>query len=525
MHSSAFLLKGGCIMFPITPINYDRTIELLRDRNYKIAIFLLYDQNQITVHYPMALGEQFWRLNTRATGDYVALLTFYDESLVNYDKDPFKNGRGYCNFKRDEIITGMQDEPGPISGVKGICALSDSDKSSPYTTMKKIASAFDTDVVNQFPCFVILNPNNPKHYTVQKVKGISSIVREISDIVNDLEDNDFDLDKYAEYCKQPHYYLSSKELFEINLKSTRFGINVHLLKEAIKSDHLEDFFDFETIDRLSKDGYIPAKLFLKNLHNIKYKDIDCGETDTVCELIDRYITLSFFKDVYSKDAIFFSDIKDYIEDTSVEYLKLAKEFYDGSLKHIKASNSLVAICLGKVVEDELNLGVFNIFRGVFNIKLPQYFNRVQKNLKSLKVDFVDSQNGYNNINGFSLRFNEWRFPHGSKLKYQKPVYIRKLAFDSKYNISPSDRQYSKKEAVAATRGKIKNLSKTLLNKTIDFNKLTTNLEIIAESRNLAIHNAEPIQKDILENSIKAFEYLVETHFFEMNRQLKECKCN
>ena len=511
-------------MFPITPINYDRTIGMLRDRNYKIAIFLLYNQDQITIHYPMALAKQFWRLNTRATGDYVALLTFFDETLINYDKDPFTNGRGYCNFDRDEIITGMQDEQGPISGVKGICALSDSDKSNPYATMKKIATALDTDIVNQFPCFVILDLNNPTHYTVQRVKGTSSIVREISDIVNDLEDNDFNLDKYAEYCDEPHYYLSSKELFEINLKSTRFGINVHLLKEAIRSDHLEEHFNFEEIDRLSKDGFIPVKRFLGNLHNIKYKDIKC-ETDTVCELIDQYLTLSFYKVMDSKDEMLFNDIKNYIEDTSFDYLKLAKDFYDGSLKHFKVSNSLVAICLGKVVEDELNLGVFNIFRGVFNVKLPQYFNRVQNNLKSLKIDFIDTQNSYDHINGFSLRFNEWRFPHSSKLKYQKPVYIRKLAFDSKCNISPSDRQYSKSETVAFTRAKIKNISKEISNKTIDLNELSKNLEIIAENRNLAIHHAEPIKKDDLEKSIKAFKYLVDIHFFEINRQLKECKCN
>ena len=512
-------------MFPINPINYDRTIEMLRAKNYKIAIFLLYDQNQITIHYPMALAEQFWRLNTRATGDYVALLTFFDESLVNYARDPFKNGRGYCNFDRDEIITGMQDESGPTSGVKGICALSDSGRSNPYTTMKKIASALDPDIVNQFPCFIILDPNNPKHYIVQKVKGIKPIVREISDIVNDLEDRDFDLDQYAKGCEQPHYYLSAKELFEINLKASIFGINVQLLKEAIKSDHIEECFNYEEIDRLSKDGYIPAKCFLRNLHKIKCKNIN-SEIDAVSGLIDQYLSLSFFKDTCSKDEFFFSEIKDYIAVTSIEYLKLAKRFYDGDLKTIRVSTSMAAICLGKMVEDEMNLGVFNIFRGVFNIKLPQYFNRVQNELNSpIRIDFIETQESYDDHNGFTLRFNEWRFPRSNKLKYQKTSCIRKLAFVPSCNISPSDKHYSKKEAVVATRGKIKTIYKSILNKAIDLSKLAENLGIIADTRNLAIHNAEPIRKDDLDKTIKAFEYLVDMHFFEMNKQLQECRSN
>lgn len=513
-------------MFPINPVNYDRTIEMLRNKNYKIAIFLLYDQDQISIHYPMDLAQQFERLNTRATGDHVALLTFYDESLVNYAQDPFKNGRGYCNFDRDEIITGMQDEPSPTSGVKGICALSDSGKSNPYTTMKKIASALDPDIVNQFPCFIILDPNNPKHYIVQKVKGIKPIVREISDIVNDLEDSDFDLEQYAEDCEKPHYYLSAKELFEINLKSSIFGISVQLLKEAIKSDHVEECFNFEEIDRLSKDGYIPAKIFLRHLHKIKCKNIN-HETDSVSELIDQYLSLSFFKDSYTKDEMLFSEIKDHIAVTSIEYLKLAKRFFDGDLHSIRVNTSMAAICLGKVVEDEMNLGVFNIFRGVFNVKLPQYFNRVQNDLKSpIRIDFIETKESYNDHNGFTLRFNEWRFPRSNKLKYQKTSYIRKLAFVPSCNISPLDKHCSsKKEAVVATRGEIKTIYRSILNKAIDLSKLSANLEIIADNRNLAIHNAEPIRKEDLDNTIKAFEYLVDTHFFEMNKQLQECKSN
>ena len=301
-------------------------------------------------------------------------------------------------------------------------------------------------------------------------------------------------------------------MLEQNLQSIQYGINVRELKEVINSEKIQDSFDIKQIDELSSsNGYIPIKRFFENLHKIKCKDIQQSESAFI-KLIDKYA--SFFWTSAITNNKLFPKIESYIESSSVDYLKIAGRFTYGAMSSFQIKSSMIAICLGKIVEDELNLGIFNAFRGALKVTLPQYYDKVQKNLSKLEVEFQYDEGT------FFVEFNKSINHRSCKLKYPEVNRLRKIAFDS--NCQPIGKESL--ESIQKAKEDIENIKKAIKNFKI-WDKLLNNLVTIAWARNEAIHRATPLSENELQQSIRAFEYLVKIDFFKVNNELKKIERN
>ena len=499
-------------MYPIEDVDYKNAMLEFSRRKYKIVIFLLYDLNQLTVKYPEMLSAKFREINAR-TGNYVAFLTHYDFVSDDID-DTFENNRGYVNFEREEINKAIRKRS---PGEPGVCELTDVKNPNPYAGMKNLANIIDPKIINKFPCFVIIDPNNTQACTVQRVKGIKPIKSEVYEILDRLEDADFDIETFSKANETPYYYLSAADVFSYNLMAIHSGINVQLLKDALKGDEARDCFDYDELDKLAKNGYISVKQFLRKMHKIKIRDIT-SENSVIVSLIDKYLSSLLLSDSSSEADTLFPEIYDFVSPSSRRFLYLVKRFYDGDLSKFGVSQSMTAFYLGKVVEDELNLGIYNAFRGAFSITLPKYYDEVQRNKGKISVPFI-KYNKNNRIN-IEIPFNTGVNIHSSDLKYPDTSDVKTMAFGS--NFLPEN----KSDRFAVEQAK-KDINNAILQTYgfIKYDELHNNLNIIARMRNDAVHRTKPLDKDSLQKSLTAFQYLVNVRFFEANNTLKSIERN
>ncbi len=211
--------------------------------------------------------------------------------------------------------------------------------------------------------------------------------------------------------------------------------------------------------------------------------------------------------------ILFPEIEEFIEPSSKDYLRTACAFDHGVIGSKTIRPSMVAICLGKVVEDELNLGVFNAFRGAFHVSLPEYFDKYQDSLEITSTTFR-----YDNISSsknLSINFNKRENENTCKLLYPRVSDIRKIAFDDRYNAGNEE----KRPLVAKARELIERKKNGL--SADEWDDIISKLDIIAEARNSAIHHAEPLKEEDVQEAREAFQYLVDVRFFEVNNELKK----
>ncbi len=486
-------------MFNISGVDFQKAIEVLKKDGYKIVIFFLYSDNQNSEYYYYRLTERFEELNQN-TGKQMAFLTNYSvNSSMSKDyvtnDNPFM-GRGWTNNRREIIQQRMMGNPS---------------LKNPYTSMKNVAKAIGPDIENKFPCFVILDPNDLQFFVVKSAGNLEPcrVFSEASHIITDIQDVNYDIHEYAKNFNQQYYYLSASVLLEQNLKSIKYGVNVQELLEVIRSEKLEDYFNIELIQRLSYNGYISLKVFFNNWNRIQYKNTDESH-NSISGFIDKY--LSYFWTDYRQNRMMFPAIRDYIEPSSRDYLCIANRFKKGDMADFITKYSMTAVCLGKVVEDEMNLGIFNVFRGAFRVSLPQYFDKVQSDLGRIFVEF----NRFNE--NFLIDFNKGINNRSCKLQYPEVNRLRKIAFD------PDCHPLSNVESITNARDDIKKI-KEWKSRTVQWGELLTNLSTIARARNQAIHRAVPLREEELDNCISAFKSIVSVHFFEVNSQLKKIKRN
>ncbi len=485
-------------MYEIRNVDVEKAIEVFRNNGYEILIFFLFDYTLNSERFAYALAERFEELNQN-TGWQMAFLTKYavkSGKTTDYITDNNLNKeRGWINKHRNEIQQRIRGND---------------DAFNAYDSMRSVAKAFECGMENRLPCFVILNPNNPSFFVEKSAKNIDpeNIFREASHIIADIQSVNYDIQRYATEFNEPYYYLSAHDMLEQNLQSIQYGINVRELKEVINSEKLQDSFDIIQIDELSSDnGYIPIKRFFENLHTIKCRDIQQSESAFI-KLIDKYA--SFFWTSAITNNKLFPKIESYIESSSVDYLKIAGRFTYGAMASFQIKSSMIAICLGKIVEDELNLGIFNVFRGALKVTLPQYYDKVQKDLATLKVEFQ------NDDETFFVEFNKSVNRCSCKLKYPEVNRLRKIAFDKK--CQPIGKENL--GTIQKAKEDIDNIKKEIKIFEV-WDKLLNNLATIAWARNEAIHRATPLSENELQQSIRAFEYLVKIGFFEVNNKLKK----
>ncbi len=491
-------------MFPIAAVDYANSIRIFKERKYKAVVFFLYEQSSLSSHYSYELAVHSEEINS-ITGNYIAFLTHHAvKSDISKDyifNDDFPIGRGFINWDRNNIEKELRDN---------------NMNSDPYFSMRNVAKAFRNGMENRLPCFVILNPNEPEFFVEKSAKGINpeDIFKSIAQIFLDIQVEKYNIHNYADKHKYSYYCLPAHELLERNLNSIKYGIHVKELKEIILNEELEDVFDFNEINELSENGYIPADKFFERFIKIKCKDIDFNkdlEKSALVSLLEKYA--SFHSNKYPQKTMMFREIKEHIEPSSIDYLAVATMFKRRNNKDLEVSSSMIAICLGKVVEDELNLGIFNVFRGAFSVSLPEYFNKIQTGIGELQVRFKSCKN--------PIRFNGRDRMNSCKLDYPIVSDLKKIAFGD--SCLPTDNINNVKKAANA-RNDIINIKREL---GIDNNwdHIFANLTDIAETRNKAIHKAQPLNKDDLKKCENAFRELVNMRFFEVNDKLKDIKRN
>lgn len=476
-------------MFPIVNIDYEKVLEETRKKKYKCVIFFLY--TEYSDFYNSYLSEKFEEINGNS-GKKVAFITHY----VNDDQ--YYKGPDYLKEFRD--WGNLDRNPGRTKQ-----ARLEEDRLA-YKTMREVAKAFECGMENRLPCFVIFDPQKPQFFVEKSAKRSDDIFVETQLIILNLQAVNYDIRKYALKYKEPHYYLSATEILDRNIRAANRGIEVAALLEVINSSNLEDSFNSKEIERLQKQGYIPIKKFYRNLDRLRIGDIPEGP---LSKIIDKY--LAYYS---SQKDLMFPGIADFVESSSRDYLRVANDFNEGMIDAENIKASMVAICLGKVVEDEMNLGIFNLLRGSFSVSLPEYYDKYQEGLSDLRVMFryMDAND---NPQKLRICFNERENNQSCKLQYPKVSFIRRVAFDNNCVSDAEERKALLEDARRDIKGLINKIAKS------EWTDIYSKLEIIAETRNHAIHHAKPIKGREARKTIEAFQYLVDCHFFEVNSELKK----
>jgi len=465
-------------MLNIVNIDYEKVLEQLKAENYKCAVFFFYSKYED--FYNSYLSQMFDEINGNS-GKKIAFITHY--SILEYDKTEPKTLRNYRDKKWSEKSVKEENEMA-------------------YKTMYNVAKSFNRGIENCFPCFVILDPNNTNEIVVESAKKVDDIFVETQNIIVALQKARYKIKDYNRSDIKSRYYLSASEVFEENIKACKYGINVNNLKKVIEEEKANESFDFNEIDRLQKRGYISFKTFFRNIDKIRIGRIPEGPLSGIIEN-----ALLF----YNNDSkMLFPSIKSFIEGSSKDYLCVANKFASRKDEMDGIDRSMTVICLGKVVEDELNLGVFNTFRGRFGVSLPAYFDQYQDGLEINKNFYYieDSQRK-------SLRIHFNKKKEGTnELIYPKTSETRKISFDIHCNTTREEDI----RLVNNIRNEIEmfkpNIPSEILKIYLD------NVEIIAETRNHAIHYATPIDSEEYDKAYTAFKCLVDNDFFEMNNKFK-----
>ncbi len=305
---------------------------------------------------------------------------------------------------------------------------------------------------------------------------------------------------------------------EKNIHAINYGISVDEIKEAAKADQVESSIDWDEIDRLQKGNCIQPMTLFKNLDRIKIGEIPEG---SVMHLLEK--SLSFCS---SQNEMCFPKIREFIAPSSIEYLRVANCFQTHPISIQRTRAALVAICLAKVIEDELNQGLFNLFRGAFSVLLPEYFDIFQEDKGDIIVPFRYSSPGNNNTSKPNVPINIRDTEETMQLRYPTVSNLRNIAFNRACTLrNPDPGRFGFDPVIRYNKARdmIKSSWDRLPEE--DWDELSEKLEVIAETRNHAIHYPEPISELEVAESIGAFEYLAQNHFFEKNHYFKQINSN
>lgn len=471
-------------MFPIANIDYIEAIDELKRLDYKAAVFLLYSEPESFVSN--LLYDKFEELNN-SSGRKIAFVTHYakTEGLFEYAL-PAYIGQ-YEDWKRIQKTEYGDDN------------IKMSEDELAYRTMKNMARCFECGMENRLPCFVIFNPQDPRTFVEKSVKGVRDIFAEASHIITDIQSVDYDIKEYADKYDQDYYYLSSKELLEKNITAVTKGIPASLLF-SVSRRRRADQFDEE---------YIPVWKLLNNLAEYIRDDDDY-------KWIMRLVDKKYLQMYHSRKDMMFPELSGYVELSSKDYLKTANSFYIGkSFDNSEINNSLIAMCLGKVLEDEMHLGVFSFFRGAYSISLPEYYDKFQKGISELEIAFRSVKS--HKVK--SIFFNKRKNKSSCRLNYPEISAIQRIAFDSDYEAKKQNERDCQQDA----RKELFEMKESLH---LDMSpEVYAKLRIVSNARNDAVHKPKPINDLRLSHMMEAFQYLVDIGFFEVNHKLKSVKKN
>lgn len=297
---------------------------------------------------------------------------------------------------------------------------------------------------------------------------------QIADIVNTVYEFDFNWERIEEYYKR-----NCKQL-EVNVS---VGIQLRRIFEISKcgipiDDLLRDGFNENACMQLQGNNRcVPIYKFLDN-----YKLL-CGDNAALLEEMEDIIE-KYIGHLYTTKFPY-PEIKRFIENTSVGYISRAESI----VMHRRNSNdhSLAIYCMGKALEDELNLGFVHLIRKELEIDLPKYYNRYEQGKRAICT-----------YDGRHYNYNKRK--DDNSLMYPQISVSRSIIFEN-----------SSESISVAIRDILHDGN---------LNQWLNDVKCIADMRNRAVHNSEPLNREDYNKIKDAYKNLIRTGFFEYNSNIK-----
>lgn len=448
-----------------TPFNGSKELPLIR-------IFFLYEKKDASFYKELSVC--FPRINSLSGQDIDLWTAFHvDENLVhttvdfNAYIDLLKNQESFKILNPAEINTNV------------------------YDCMKWLAKIFKCDA--KLPVFIIWNTETNEYITIKKIPKFP-LLNELRIMIYLLKGFNYDWERIVSYYDEICTGLNTEgnicRAIDNYVRVARYGFTVEELKN--------DGYNIESINELiSKYSHgkplLPLKYFLCD-----FKYLCAGDPLLQSKMqgkIDSYLNFLSSK---KKELIVPGLNKTSVLSSTLDYFNKAYWLFE-ELTTYSTDLSLAAYCIGKAVEDELNLGVVQLIRKHLGVAMPENFNKHVRD-KKYTITHTNSDGKQDKIN-----YNDSKESGSMVLRYPAISKSNSILFDSQYAI----------------------LERNLLCALFDFIKeefptgTYDALRTIIKHRNNAVHSSSPISKDDFLEMKDALEKLVGLNFFEKNTRIRK----
>lgn len=461
----------------------------------RVIIFFLYGRSNETNTYPDEFSSAFGDINFLTDQD-IDFWTYY--SSPNYDKLP--DYQVEAGLKQLEISESAATRRRDNNNRK--------EENNGYQNMRLLAQLFNVDIVCA-PCFVLFDPISHTVLNLGFNKNLSPITQ-VRIIIEIIKDKQFDWDEISTYYHTPYSRLSYdggeelQERLKRHYQLEKYGFRIdELCGYGFSKPYIDDYAMRKNWS--TRDGYVSLKHFLFNYEELcnGNKDLIDKTGDICCE----YIKYLRFK---TKQDVPYPEIHQYLEDESYSILYYAQNIVnDRESDETCSKYSLACFCIGKVLETEINLGYVQEIRRELGIPMPKNYNQWAYSYNAMVS--VLSRDKFGNKHDECIDYNQRLSGNNSNaLRHPDISKTRKLLFEVQ-NISEDENGKKLRDL----RGR---LQKKVFNGTL--REVRSALNTIFKNRNNAVHGQCHIKRETYNQSIEAFETLINNGFFINNADIK-----
>lgn len=455
----------------------------------RVIIFFLYGRSDETDDFPDAFGNAFGDINYQTNQDidfWTHSNSFNLDNLTDYQMDAW--------VKQSEISELAATRRRDNNNRKG--------KNNGYQNMRLLAQLFNVDITCS-PCFILFDPISHTILNLGFNKNLSPITQ-VRIIIEIIKDKQFDWDEISTFYHTPYSRLSydgGEELQEILKKHYRldkFGFSINELRGyGLTCSY--------ALEHKLHGGYVSLKRFLYN-----YKDFCNENKDSIERIEDIYCEYIKYLRFKTKQDVPYPEIHQYLEDESYSNLYYAQNIVnDGEYEETCSKYSLACFCIGKVLETEINLGYVQEIRRELGIPMPKNYNQWAYSYNAMVS--VLSRDKFGNKHDECIDYNQRLSGNNSNaLRHPDISKTRKLLFEVQ--------DISEDENGKKLRDFRDRLQKKVFNGTL--REVRSALNTIFKNRNNAVHGQCHIKRETYNQSIEAFETLINNGFFINNADIK-----
>lgn len=463
--------------FDLLSINQSLTVSNINEYfcrpNVKIIIMFLYDDSFSM--FPKTLGEAFSNLNF-LSNEKIDVWTYYDRDSVSTPS----------SYEEESFIHQMVSEE-----------RFGTTKKMPYKNMDLLSKLFNTNI-SIAPTFILFNLEEQAYINVHFDLKLSPVAQ-IKNIINIIEDKEFNWNAISSYYSTTSIYLDIEDGKTIKSKLLDLKMLIesglplnNLYKEGYNGLFL-DQYKKRYLDSGKNCDYIKLKDFLYN-----YKKLCVGNQlllNNMEEICDKLMVYLHFN---KSQSCVYTQLEQVLEDLSFSFLYYATNIsLETELINAESGYSIACYCLGKIVENEINLGLVQKVREKLGIEMPQNYNKYKKNFYATVT--VTNQSRENLCIDYNKRINGASF----ELRYPNISQTREFLFSNNQRACSESLNVYKEE-----------INKEFSLKTLDCLRTINNI------RNEATHSDKAMTKENYTQCRNAFDQLVNDGFFFINWRTK-----